>query len=192
MLQHRWTKNLVEAGVDEAGRGALAGPVVAAAVILPDEFYHPLLNDSKQMSKANRMELKAFIEEKAISFAVAEVQAEVIDKINILQASIMAMHLALDQLNQEPELILVDGNRFIPYRFVPHQCIVKGDGKMTAIAAASVLAKTYRDLRMEQLALEHPQYGWEQNAAYPTPTHRKAIKMYGTTPYHRLTFTLLK
>jgi ribonuclease HII len=192
MLQQRWTKNLIEAGVDEAGRGALAGPVVAAAVILPDDFFHPLLNDSKQMNKPDRLELKAYIEATALSYAVAEVQADLIDKINILQASIKSMHLALDQLNREPELILVDGNRFIPYRFVPHQCIVKGDGKMTAIAAASVLAKTYRDLRMEQLALEHPQYGWEQNAAYPTPAHRNAIKTYGTTPYHRLTFTLIK
>jgi len=192
MLQLRWTKNLVEAGVDEAGRGALAGPVVAAAVILPDNFYHPLLNDSKQMCKADRLTLKNYIEENALHFAVAEVSAAEIDRINILQASLKAMHLALDKLTCRPELILVDGNRFVPYQFTPHQCIVKGDSKMTSIAAASVLAKTYRDEFMEKLAISHPEYGWEKNAAYPTIYHRNAILKYGTTTYHRKTFRLLK
>jgi ribonuclease HII len=192
MLQLRWTKNLIEAGVDEAGRGALAGPVVAAAVILPDNFYHPLLNDSKQMSKTDREMLRGFIEANAVHFAVAEVSQIEIDQINILQASIKAMHLALDQLKTEPELILVDGNRFIPYKFIPHQCIVKGDSKMTSIAAASVLAKTYRDELMKRLALEHPEFGWDKNAAYPTKYHRKAIEQFGSTPYHRLSFSLQK
>ncbi len=192
MLQIRWTKNLIEAGVDEAGRGALAGPVVAAAVILPDDFYHPLLNDSKQMSKKEREALRSFIEANAIHFAVAEVSPIEIDKMNILQASIKAMHLALGTLKAEPELILVDGNRFIPYKFIPHQCIVKGDSKMTSIAAASVLAKTHRDELMKGLAVEYPEFGWDKNAAYPTLFHRKAIAEFGSTPYHRLSFSLQK
>jgi len=192
MLQLRWTKNLIEAGVDEAGRGALAGPVVAAAVILPDNFEHSLLNDSKQVPKKDRDELRLYIEKNAISYSIAEVQAQEIDKINILQSSIKAMHLALNQLHLKPELILVDGNKFIPYPFIPHQCIVKGDSKMSSIAAASILAKTYRDQLMEELAEKHPQYGWEKNAAYPTPFHRKAIENYGVTPYHRLSYALLK
>ena len=191
MLKACYTPHLIEAGCDEAGRGCLAGPVVAAAVILPKDFTHPLLNDSKQLTKAERNLLKAEIIETAIDYAIAEVDHQTIDQINILKASFLAMHRAVDQLKCKPELLLIDGNRFTPYPFITHQCIVKGDAKFFSIAAASVLAKTYRDELMEKLALDYPQYGWQQNVGYPTPAHRKAIGEFGPTPWHRLSFRLL-
>lgn len=183
--------NGTEAGCDEAGRGCLAGPVVAAAVILPKNFTHPLLNDSKQLSAPQREALQSEIKKVALSWAVAEVTHPVIDEINILKASIRGMHEALDKLDQMPQLILVDGNRFYPYKNIPHHCIVKGDGKYFSIAAASVLAKTHRDELMKKLALEFPGYRWEKNAGYPTEEHRAAIRKLGITPYHRKTFRLL-
>jgi len=185
-------KNLLVCGCDEAGRGPLAGPVVAAAVILPKGFYHPLLNDSKQISEQQRNMLRPIIEKEAIAFGVGIVDHKVIDEINILNASFKAMHLAIDQLKQVPELIIVDGNRFIPYRFIPFECVVKGDGKYNEIAAASILAKTYRDEMMEQLHLEFPQYQWNKNKGYPTKAHRAAIQAFGVSPYHRMSFKLLK
>lgn len=191
MLQPYYNKDLIEAGLDEVGRGCLAGPVVAAAVILPKDFYHPLLNDSKKLRQEQREFLSPIIQEAAIAWAIGEVSAEEIDKINILNASFLAMHRALDQLALSPELLLVDGNRFTPYKFIPYQCIVKGDSKLNAIAAASILAKTYRDKLMADLSKEFPYYGWEKNAAYPTKLHRKAIAEHGTTPYHRTSFKLL-
>ena len=191
MLKACYTHNLIEAGCDEAGRGCLAGPVVAAAVILPKDFYHPLLNDSKQLTKAQRNALKDEIVEVAIDYAIAEVDHCTIDEINILKASFLAMHKAIDQLKNKPELLLIDGNRFTPYPFIPHQCIVKGDTLFYSIAAASVLAKTHRDDYMEKLAEAFPQYGWEQNAGYPTPAHREAISAFGATPWHRCSFKLL-
>jgi len=184
------TPNLIEAGVDEVGRGCLAGPVVAAAVILPKAYHHPMLNDSKQLSKTERESLKTEIESAALAYAVAEVSHEVIDKINILQASYSAMHLALDKLNIKPELLLVDGNRFAPYQFLPYECVVKGDGKYFSIAAASVLAKCYRDELMSKLSLDFPHYGWAENVGYPTIKHRKAIVKHGFTPFHRLSFNV--
>lgn len=187
-----FTPHLIEAGVDEVGRGCLAGPVVAAAVILPKNFTHPLLNDSKKLSENTRKELKIEIENKALAYAVAEVSNLEIDKINILNASFLAMHKALDKLLVIPELILVDGNRFLPYPFIPHQCIIKGDSKYFSIAAASVLAKCYRDDLMSDLAKIHPHYGWEKNVGYPTLLHRKGIENQGVTPLHRMSFTLLK
>ena len=192
MLIASYTQNLLEVGVDEVGRGCLAGPVVAAAVILPKDYYHPKLNDSKKLSEKERESIKIDIENEAISFAIAEVSNEKIDEINILNASFLAMHHAIAKLSLIPELILVDGNRFKPYNFIPHECIVKGDGKYFSIAAASVLAKCYRDNLMKQLALEFPHYGWEHNVGYPTLKHRKGIEIQGVTPLHRLSFTLLR
>jgi ribonuclease HII len=177
------TPDLVEAGADEAGRGCLAGPVVAAAVILPKGYQTEFLNDSKQAEITIRRD--------ALAYTVAEVSNTEIDRINILKASFLAMHRAIAALSITPELLLIDGNRFNPYPNIPHQCIVKGDGKILSIAAASILAKTHRDRLMSALAAQYPQYGWERNAAYPTPEHRAAIAQYGTTPYHRLTFQLL-
>lgn len=178
----------LEAGLDEAGRGCLAGPVVAAAVILPRDFHHPFLTDSKQMTLRQRNELKRLVREYAIDYAIAEVDAAKIDEINILKASILAMHLAVDQLTERPEHLLVDGNRFYSYPLIPHTCIIKGDSKYFSIAAASILAKTHRDELLEKLAQEHPGYGWERNAGYPTLQHRKAILEKGLTNYHRKTF----
>lgn len=179
-------------GCDEAGRGCLAGPVVAAAVVLPRNFSHKLLNDSKQISKKNREELRIEIEEIAISFGVGIVSPKEIDEINILKASIKAMHLAINQLSMPPELILVDGNRFYPYQKIPYQTIIKGDEKYFEIAAASILAKTYRDQLMEQYHIDFPNYNWKKNMGYPTKEHRRAIKENGTCEHHRLTFRLLK
>jgi ribonuclease HII len=180
-----------ECGCDEAGRGCLAGPVVAAAVILPPGFVCPLLNDSKQLTEAVRDTLRPVIEKEALAWAVAIVDNNEIDKINILNASILAMHRAMDKLEIRPEFIIVDGNRFKPYTEIPYQTIVKGDSKYLSIAAASVLAKTHRDELMIQLHSEFPEYSWDKNRAYPTLKHRAAIRSYGTTPYHRLTFDLL-
>jgi ribonuclease HII len=180
----------LEAGCDEAGRGCLAGPVFAAAVILPTGFSHPRLNDSKQMSEKQRNMLRKVIECEAVVWSVASVANTTIDKLNILRASITAMHHALDKLEIRPEFILVDGNRFYPYRNIPHQCFVKGDATYAAIAAASVLAKTHRDEFMETIAGKFPQYDWENNKGYPTQSHRDAIRKYGITPYHRLSFNL--
>ncbi|MCZ2479893.1 ribonuclease HII [Aquirufa nivalisilvae] len=177
-----------EAGLDEAGRGCLAGPVIAAAVILPLDFHHPFLNDSKQLNAKQRAILKKEIESVAIDYAVAEVDAPTIDQINIYKASVLAMHLAVDQLKHRPDHLLVDGNRFISYPLIPHTCIVKGDSKFFSIAAASILAKTYRDELMEKLASEYPEYGWERNAGYPTIEHRKAILSHGPCHFHRKTF----
>ena len=181
----------LEAGTDEAGRGCLAGPVFAAAVILPDDFNHPLLNDSKQMTERNRDILRPIIEKEAISWAVGIVTAREIDTINILRASILAMHRALDKLNPQPGGIIVDGNKFFPWRGVEHRTIVKGDGKYANIAAASVLAKTHRDEFMVKLSKEYPQYKWEINKGYPTVEHRAAVAQYGPSPYHRISFHLL-
>ncbi len=191
MLKSSYTSDLVEAGCDEVGRGCLAGPVVAAAVILPKDFCHDLLTDSKQLNKKQREELREEIMQVAVSYAVAEVSNEEVDKINVLKASFLGMHRALEKLNTEPELILVDGNRFMPYKEIEHHCIVKGDSKFLSIAAASVLAKTYRDDLMTRLGSEFPEYGWEQNVGYPTKQHREAIKNHGITPYHRRSFQLL-
>ncbi len=182
--------DLIEAGCDEAGRGCLAGPVVAAAVILPHDFDNELLNDSKQLTERQRYKLRPIIEEKAIAWAVAEVSNVEIDEINILNASILAMHRALDKLTVRPQFVIVDGNKFKKYRDVPHQTIVKGDGKYMSIAAASVLAKTYRDDLMKQLHNEFPDYNWAKNKGYPTIEHRKAIERVGATKYHRMTFQL--
>ncbi len=181
----------LEAGCDEAGRGCLAGPVFAAAVILPDDFSHPLLNDSKQMSEKRRMELREIIMSQAVAWAIASVDAAEIDKMNILNASIEAMHRALRQLNPKPGAVIVDGNRFKPYGDLECTTFVKGDGRFANIAAASVLAKTERDLFMTRAALEYPQYGWDVNKGYPTEAHRAAIAQHGPSPLHRLTFRLL-
>ena len=184
--------NGIEAGCDEAGRGCLAGPVYAAAVILPKDFHHPLLNDSKQLTARQREQLRPIIEKEAIAWGVCAISPAEIDRINILKASIKGMHGALDQLKVRPTHILVDGNRFYRYGDTPHTCVVKGDGKYASIAAASVLAKTYRDEYMLKIAQEYPQYGWDRNMAYPTKEHRAAIQEYGTTPHHRLSFRLLE
>ena len=181
----------LEAGCDEAGRGCLAGPVFAAAVILPDDFSHPLLNDSKQMSEKRRMELREIIMSQAVAWAIASVDAAEIDEMNILNASIEAMHRALRQLNPKPGAVIVDGNRFKPYGDLECTTFVKGDGRFANIAAASVLAKTERDLFMTRAALEYPQYGWDVTKGYPTPAHRAAIAQHGPSPLHRLTFRLL-
>lgn len=181
----------IEAGCDEAGRGCLAGAVFAAAVILPHGYSHDILNDSKQLSEKQRYALRPEIERDAVAWAVGIVLPDEIDKINILNASILAMHRAIDKLKVRPEHLLIDGNRFKPYPGINHDCIVKGDGKYMAIAAASVLAKTYRDDYMLRLHEEFPQYGWDKNKGYPTREHRAAIARYGTTPYHRLSFRLL-
>ena len=181
----------IEAGCDEAGRGCLAGPVFAAAVILPQDFSNDLLNDSKQLTEKQRYLLRPIIEKEALAWAVGVVNAEEIDKINILAASFLAMHRAVDDLKIRPEHLLIDGNRFKPYGNVPFTTIVKGDGKMASIAAASILAKTYRDDFMNKIAVEYPQYDWLSNKGYPTVKHRNAIKEYGITPYHRKSFNLL-
>ena len=181
----------IEAGCDEAGRGCLAGPVVAAAVILPVDYHHVLLNDSKTLSKRKRDMLRIEIEKNAIDFGIGIVSNKEIDQINILNASFLAMHHALDELKLIPELLLIDGNRFSAYRDIPHETIVKGDGKYFSIAAASVLAKTYRDEMMQSMDIEYPGYGWSNNAGYPTKQHREAIRSIGVTPYHRLSFRLL-
>jgi ribonuclease HII len=186
-----FSKQETEAGCDEAGRGCLAGPVVAAAVILPKNFSHPFLNDSKQLSPKQREELRPIIKEAALAWAVAMVNNEEIDQINILNASIAAMHRALDQLKIEPTSLLIDGNRFHKYKNLPHHCMIKGDGRFLSIAAASVLAKTARDEYMTQMAQTYPLYHWEQNKGYPTKKHRCAIAKYGITPLHRKTFRLL-
>jgi len=182
---------LIEAGCDEAGRGCLAGPVFAAAVILPKNFRHKKLNDSKQLSEEERNELRPIIEREAIAFAVSQVSQRMIDKINILQASILAMHQCLDALREKPQLILVDGNRFKKYRRIPHKCIVQGDAKFASIAAASVLAKTYRDDYIIKLHEFLPHYNWKQNKGYPTKEHRAAITQFGVCEHHRMTFKLL-
>lgn len=181
----------LEAGCDEAGRGCLAGPVYAAAVILPPTFENSILNDSKQMTEKQRYELRPIIEQEAIAWALGVVTNEEIDEINILNASILAMHRAIDQLKVRPDFLLIDGNRFKPYQTIPFECMVKGDGRFLSIAAASVLAKTYRDDFMNKLDEEYPEYGWKKSKGYPTKVHRKAISEYGTTPYHRKTFRLL-
>jgi ribonuclease HII len=183
--------SLVEAGCDEAGRGCLAGPVFAAAVILPKNFTHPLLNDSKQVSESQRDVLRKVIETEALAWAVAEVTAEEIDRSNILKASFLAMHRAVDALAIRPELLLIDGNRFSPYPATPHLCVIKGDGKYAAIAAASILAKTWRDEAMQRLHEAFPHYGWAVNKGYPTRAHRNAIRQHGVSPWHRHTFQLL-
>jgi ribonuclease HII len=191
MLASHFYEGKIEAGCDEAGRGCLAGSVYAAAVILPDGYQNELLNDSKQLSEKKRYQLREIIERDAVAWAVGIVTPDEIDKINILNASILAMHRALDQLKVRPEAIIVDGNRFKPYQKLPHTTIVKGDGKYLAIAAASILAKTYRDDYMNQLAEEYPQYDWLSNKGYPTKKHREAIKQFGITPYHRKSYNLL-
>ena len=191
MLKSHFYEGLTEAGCDEAGRGCLAGSVYAAAVILPDGYENALLNDSKQLTERRRYELRTIIERDAVAWAVGIVTPEEIDYINILNASILAMHRALDQLTVRPQAVIVDGNRFKKYGDLPHTTIVKGDGKYMAIAAASILAKTYRDDYMNRLADEYPQYDWRQNKGYPTRKHREAIRQYGITPYHRKSYNLL-
>jgi ribonuclease HII len=191
MLASYLYKNLSEAGLDEAGRGCYAGPVFAAAVILSSDFFHPLLNDSKQLKEDQRDLLRPIIEKESIAFAVAAVDNEQIDSINILQASYKAMHIALDNLPAKPEMLLIDGNRFKPYKKIPHQCIIKGDGLYASIAAASILAKTYRDEWMQKLHNEFPQYGWNKNKGYGTLLHRQAIDKYGLCKYHRKSFNIV-
>lgn len=190
-LLPNFAKGEIEAGCDEAGRGCLAGPVVAAAVVLPEGFSHPLLNDSKKLTHKQRCALRSIIEKEALSWAVDVVNNNEIDAINILRAAIKAMHLAIARLTTTPTLLLIDGNRFYPYKKIRHTCIIKGDGKYQSIAAASILAKTHRDELMEKAHLEYPQYDWHQNKGYPTLTHRKAILEYGLTPLHRKSFRLL-
>lgn len=191
MLLPYYKENQIEAGCDEAGRGCLAGPVFAAAVILPVDFYNDLLNDSKQLTEKQRYMLRPIIEEQAIAWAVGIVSAKEIDKINILNASFLAMHRAVDQLTVRPDFLIIDGNRFRPYDKIPHQCIVKGDGKYMSIAAASVLAKTYRDDYMNSIDKDYPMYLWKQNKGYPTKAHRDAIKSFGPCEHHRMSFTLI-
>jgi len=191
MLSINYSGNVLEAGTDEAGRGCLAGPVVAAAVILPNNFNHPFLNDSKQLSEKKRQLLRPIIEENAIAFAVAFIDEKKIDKINILQASILAMHKAIGKLKIKPEFIIVDGNKFKTYKDIPHQTIVKGDSKFLSIAAASILAKTYRDEFMEKIDAAYPDYNWKKNKGYPTKEHREGIREFGITKYHRKSFRLL-
>ncbi|WP_282124511.1 ribonuclease HII [Algibacter mikhailovii] len=191
MLLKNHSKNFLECGTDEAGRGCLAGPVTAAAVILPKKFKNSILNDSKQISEKKRFDLKPIIEKQALSFGVAHVFQEDIDRINILNASILAMHKSIDLLKPIPEFIIVDGNKFKAYNDIPHETIIKGDGKYLSIAAASILAKTYRDLYMDKIHEEFPMYNWKQNKGYPTKAHREAIRRYGITKYHRKSFRLL-
>ena len=191
MLKPHYYDDLTEAGCDEAGRGCLAGSVYAAAVILPPDYHNDLLNDSKQLTEKRRYELREVIERDALAWAVGIVTPEEIDRINILNASILAMHRALDQLTLRPQAVIIDGNRFKPYQGLPYTTIVKGDGKYLSIAAASILAKTYRDDYMNKLAEEFPQYDWKRNKGYPTRKHREAIRQYGTTPYHRMSYNLL-
>ena len=191
MLKSHYYEDLIEAGCDEAGRGCLAGSVYAAAVILPPDYQNELLNDSKKLTAKKRYALREEIERDAIAWTVGIVTPEEIDKINILNASFLAMHRALDQLKVRPQAVIVDGNRFTPYQNLPFTTIVKGDGKYLSIAAASILAKTYRDDYMLSLAEEYPQYDWQSNMGYPTKNHRKAIRQHGITPYHRKSYNLL-
>lgn len=191
MLRSHYNANVIEAGLDEVGRGCLAGPVVAAAVILPKNYTHPILTDSKQLTRIQRETLRMDIERDALAWAVAEVSPQDIDRINILQASFLAMHQAIDALMLKPEHLLVDGNRFVPYPPIPHTCIIKGDTKFLSIAAASVLAKTYRDDLMAKLSEKFPAYGWAKNVGYPTPVHREAIRRFGATEHHRMSFRLV-
>ncbi|MEQ8706573.1 MAG: ribonuclease HII [Phaeodactylibacter sp.] len=191
MLLPFFDKNQIEAGCDEAGRGCLAGPVFAASVILPPDFEHPLLNDSKQLTEKQRYKARAIVEAEATAWAVAQVSPGKIDEINILNASFLAMHRAIEQLDEVPEALLIDGNRFKPYEGIPHHCIIKGDGKYLSIAAASVLAKTYRDDYMMQIHEAYPYYDWAKNKGYPTKAHRAAIRAHGATPHHRQSFRLL-
>ncbi|WP_136483162.1 ribonuclease HII [Cognatitamlana onchidii] len=191
MLLNNYSKYQLECGTDEAGRGCLAGPVTAAAVILPESFENKVLNDSKQISEKKRFQLKPIIELEAVSFGVAHVFQDDIDTINILNASILAMHKSIKKLSAIPEYIIVDGNRFKPFRHIPFKTIIKGDSKYLSIAAASVLAKTYRDIYMDKIHKEYPMYNWKQNKGYPTKEHREAIKTYGITKYHRKSFKLL-
>jgi ribonuclease HII len=190
-LRNYKIKGQIEAGCDEAGRGCLAGPVFAAAVILKPGFRDPLLDDSKKLNEGQRDKLRHKIETEALAWAVAEVSAEEIDEINILQASFLAMHRAIDKLSQRPEFLLIDGNRFKPYQDIAHSCEIKGDGRYKSIAAASILAKTHRDEAMRALAKDFPDYQWEKNKGYPTQAHRRAIAKYGASPWHRNSFTLL-
>ena len=185
-----WSNQYIEAGCDEVGRGCLCGPVVAAAVIIDHQFNHNLINDSKQLSFRTRIELDSYIKENVLDYSIAELSPEFIDEHNILNASIHAMHNALDQLKLKPELILVDGNKFHPYNYIPHQCIIKGDTKFLSIAAASILAKNYRDLLMIELHEEFPEYGWNKNMGYATKQHREALNKYGPTIHHRQSFRL--
>ena len=191
LLLTHYKNTVAEAGLDEAGRGCYAGPVYAAAVILPADFFHPLLNDSKQLKEKDRDTLRPIIEKESIAYAVAWVDNEEIDKINILQASYKAMHISLDGLKVLPQFLLIDGNRFKPYNTIPHQCIIKGDGKYASIAAASILAKTYRDEWMYRLHNEFPQYGWDKNKGYGTAQHRRAIEEHGLCKYHRKSYNIL-
>jgi ribonuclease HII len=190
LLKAYHQKDLLEAGCDEAGRGCYAGPVFAAAVILPLNFYHPQLNDSKQVAPDLRFELRTYIEMHALAFAVGKVDNEEIDQINILKASFKAMHLAIDQLEKKPQLLLIDGHMFYRYKRIPHQCVVRGDGIYASIAAASILAKTYRDEYMRNLHYEYPHYGWFNNKGYGTAEHRKGIESHGLCPYHRKSFNI--
>src|SRR5947209_3311654 len=190
MLLPFFQEELLEAGCDEAGRGCLAGPVFAAAVILPKDFYHPLLNDSKQVTEEQRYELRPVIEQNALSFGVAQLDHKQIDKLNILKASFKAMHLAVKKLAVQPRLLLIDGNRFTPFKKLPHQCIIGGDGKYASVAAASILAKTYRDDFMKELHQKHPRYNWAQNKGYATKDHQEALNKYGPCRYHRKSFRL--
>ncbi|WP_026896988.1 ribonuclease HII [Daejeonella oryzae] len=188
MLLSFYQNEFIEAGCDEAGRGCLAGPVFAAAVILPSDFSHPILTDSKQLTEKERYSLRDFIEREALAFAVAQVDHEEIDRINILNASFLAMHKALEQLKLIPRFLIIDGNRFKSFQDIPHECIVQGDGKYYSIAAASILAKTYRDDYMCKISEEHPEYDWYRNKGYATLKHREAVINYGMSPYHRKTF----
>jgi ribonuclease HII len=190
LLKAYYHAHLLEAGCDEAGRGCFAGPVFAAAVVLPRDFHHPLLNDSKLVAPEIRMELRTYIEMHALDFAVCQVSNEVIDEINILKASFKAMHLAIKKLKKQPEFLLIDGHIFYKYKKIPHLCVIKGDGIYASIAAASILAKTYRDEYMQKLHKEYPQYNWFNNKGYGTPEHRKGIAEHGLCPYHRRSFNI--
>lgn len=190
MLIQSFSDKYIEAGCDEAGRGCLAGPVFAAAVILPKGFSNDLLNDSKKLKESDRDILRTIVEKEALAWAVASVDNVLIDEINILNASLLAMHLAIDKLKTSPELLLIDGNRFKPYKKIPHQCVIKGDGKYMSIAAASILAKTHRDEFMKKAHEKFPEYNWKQNKGYPTQAHKKAVSQYGITPLHRKTFNM--
>jgi len=190
VLQLFYQVKLIEAGCDEAGRGCYAGPVFAAAVILPEKFYHPLLNDSKQVKEKDRCLLREFIENNALSYSVAMIDEKEIDKINILQASIKAMHKAIEGLTLLPQFLLIDGNRFKKHKNIPYECIIKGDGKYASIAAASILAKTYRDEFMQELHFQYPEYAWNKNKGYGTLTHRKAIEAFGLCKHHRKSFKI--
>ena len=191
MLLSSFSADKVEAGCDEAGRGCLAGPVVAAAVILPKDYKHKLLNDSKQLTEKSRVLLRSDIEREALAYGVTFVDNNEIDQVNILNASYLAMNRSVDKLSIRPELLLIDGNRYKPHNEIPFECIIKGDGKYLSIAAASILAKTYRDEFMEEIGLKHPEYDWKKNKGYPTTKHREAIKVNGVTPFHRMSFRLL-